>query len=172
MSSSAPAKAGGSKSRRASPATPYLVKVTPAPKKPRAAATKTKTSTPKQPTIKQLEAQAKREEFELWLLRDIAALRLPTPERQYLFHPTVNYKADLCWARERLIVEVDGGVYLRHGHHNSGKGYEYDRVRDAEALCLGFTVLRVTPGMVKDGTAIDYVERVLHAIWARNKRTA
>jgi len=164
MSTPSPAKAPRPKRPRATPATPYIVPVIPASKKPRTAA--------KQPTIKQMEAQAKREEFELWLLRDIAALKLPTPERQALWHPTTNYKADLLFVRELLIVEVDGGVYLRYGHHNSGKGYEYDRVRDAEALCLGFTVLRVTPGMVKDGTAIDYVERVLHTIWARNKRTA
>ncbi|HET8906919.1 MAG TPA: DUF559 domain-containing protein [Ktedonobacterales bacterium] len=123
-------------------------------------------------TLAQLTAKAKREQYEQELLFQIKVARLPVPVTQHLWHPTINYRADLCFEREHLIVEVDGGVYLRHGHHNSGKGYEYDRRRDAEALTLGYLVLRVTPGMVKDGSAIEYVERVLHAIWARNKRTA
>lgn len=124
------------------------------------------------PTLKQLQQQAARTQYEDHLWRDLSALHLPLPERQALWHPTSNYKADFLWPRERLLVEVDGGVYLRYGHHSSGKGYEYDRVRDAEALCLGYTVLRVTPSMVKDGTAVAYVERVLHALWARNGRKA
>lgn len=128
--------------------------------------------TPKPQTLAQLTAKAKREQYEQELLFQIKVARLPVPREQHLWHPTINYRADLCFERERLIVEVDGGVYLRHGHHNSGKGYEYDRVRDAEALTLGYAVLRVTPSMVKDGSAIAYVERVLHVIWARNKRTA
>src|SRR5690348_2915095 len=132
----------------------------PEPKTRRRAVRAAKPKTEKQPTLKQLEARAKREEFEVWLLRDIRALKLPEPQRQFLFHPTRNYVADFCWPRERLIVEVDGGAYIPRGHHNFGAGYEYDRIRDAEALCLGYTVFRVTPGMVKDGLAVGYVERV------------
>ena len=132
------------------------------PRRPRA--------TKQQSIIKQLEAEAEREKYELHLLRDIKAVRLPLPERHAKWHPMIEYEADLLYRREFLIIEVDGGIHIPFGHHNFGAGYEYDRVRDAEALCLGFTVLRVTPGMVKDGTAIDYVERVLHAIRARGKR--
>lgn len=144
--SPSPAPAGGSKSRRASPA----------PK-------------PKQPTLKQLQQAAQRTRWEDHLLRDIRAMRLPEPQRQVKWHPLRDYVADFLFLRERLIVEVDGGVFLPQGHHSSGKGYEYDRVRDAEAMCLGYTVMRVTPGMVKDGTAVNYLERVLHAMWTRNK---
>ena len=155
---------------------PRVAKATPAPapikikKQPDPVAVATASSPAQE--LKRLQQQAARDQYELHLLRDILAMHLPEPTRQYLWHPSINYRADLCWPRERLIVEVDGGVYLRHGHHNSGKGYEYDRIRDAEALTLGFVVLRVTPGMVKDGSAVDYVDRVLHTIWARNKRTA
>ncbi len=169
--------------RRVRAATQERVQVNPAVPAPKVTATR-KPRTPKSPpvekprkaakplTLAQLTAKAKREQYEQELLFQIKVARLPVPVTQYLWHPTINYRADLLFERERLIVEVDGGVYLRHGHHNSGKGYEYDRRRDAEALTLGYLVLRVTPGMVKDGSAIEYVERVLHAIWARNKRTA
>lgn len=156
------------------PATPApKVNITRKPRQPKAAAPAEKPVKAAKPlTLAQLTAKAKREQYEQELLFQIKVARLPVPREQHLWHPTINYRADLLFERERLIVEVDGGVYLRHGHHNSGKGYEYDRRRDAEALTLGYAVLRVTPGMVKDGSAIEYVERVLHAIWARNKRTA
>ena len=131
---------------------------------------KTKRGRSKKTVLQQLEEQAERERYELHLLRDIAALRLPNPERHVLWHPTVDYEADLLYSRERLIIEVDGGTYIPYGHHNFGDGYEYDRIRDAEALTLGYTILRVTTKMVESGTAADYVERVLHAVWARNGR--
>lgn len=119
--------------------------------------------------LKRETRQAEREHWELWLLRDILARRLPEPLRQYQWHPTVAYRADVAWVVEQLMVEVDGGIWQKRGGHTTGKGYEHDRIRDAEALCLGWTVLRVTPGMVERGEAVDYIERVLHAIWQRNK---
>lgn len=149
--------------------------------------------------LKRETQQAVREHWELWLLRDIRARRLPEPLRQYQWHPTRDYRADVAWVAEQLMVEVDGGLNVgrrnrkqqardaqldalaavagteppkrqRAGGHNSPDGYEHDRIRDAEALCLGWTVLRVTPGMVERGAAVDYIERVLHAIWQQNKR--
>ena len=101
--------------------------------------------------------------------------------------------------RTMLIVEVDGGINVgrrnrrqqardaqedalaalagitikrqpRGGGHASPDGYESDRIRDAEALCLGYTVLRVTPKMVECGVAADYIERIVHALWKRHSR--
>jgi very-short-patch-repair endonuclease len=103
--------------------------------------------------------------------------------------------------REMLIIEVDGGLNVgrrnrkqqardaqeealaalagvtikrppRGGGHASPDGYERDRVRDAEALCLGYRVLRVTPGMVERGEAVAYIERVLRMIWQGNGKKA
>lgn len=100
-------------------------------------------------------------------------------------------------ARTKLLIEVDGGLNVgrrnrkqqerdaqeealaqlagvemkrppRGGGHASPDGYERDRIRDAEALSLGWTVLRVTAGMIERGEAVTYIERVLHAIWQRN----
>lgn len=102
--------------------------------------------------------------------------------------------------RDMLIIEVDGGTNVgrrnrtqqardaqedalaalagvtikrqpRGGGHASTEGYERDRVRDAEALALGYVVLRVTPGMIERGEAVAYIERVLHTIWQRSKPT-
>jgi len=49
----------------------------------------------------------------------------------------------------------------RGGGHNTGAGYERDRRRDALAMVAGWRVLRITAGMIDDGSALDCVERIL-----------
>lgn len=59
-----------------------------------------------------------------------------------------------------LGVEVDGGVFMKRGGHTTGIGYTQDRERDAEALCAGWTVLRVTSEQVKSGQAIMWLAKI------------
>ncbi len=120
--------------------------------------------------LRRAKAKAKREHWELALLQQLRAAHLPEPERQYAFHPTHRYRADLCYPdpRERLIIEVDGGSWLPKGGHTTGAGFERDRVRDCEAISLGWVVLRVTPAMVARGDALRYIEATLRTIWRRN----
>jgi very-short-patch-repair endonuclease len=83
---------------------------------------------------------------------------LPTPDRQFRFHLTRKWRADFRWPT--LIVEVDGGAYI-HGRHTTGRGYEDDRERDAEAMMMGYRVLRVTPKQVTSGQALAWIEALL-----------
>jgi very-short-patch-repair endonuclease len=89
------------------------------------------------------------------------------PERQYQFDPERKWAADFCWPGYKLIVEVDGGIYaagrgkVGPGRHTRGSGLEADHERDAEALCLGYRVLRVTPKQITDGKALGWIERLL-----------
>ena len=60
-----------------------------------------------------------------------------------------------------LGVEIDGGTFIQGGHVR-GAAYERDREKDAEAMCLGYRVLRVTPRQVREGKALDWIERMFH----------
>lgn len=122
--------------------------------------------------LKRETARAKREHWELTLLAQIRALHLPEPTRQYAFHPLRRYRADFAYVPERLLIEVDGGIWLDKGGHTTGAGYQRDRERDCEAVSLGYTVLRVTPAMVKSGKAVAYVETALRAIWQAKRGAA
>ena len=85
-------------------------------------------------------------------------------ERQYPFLPGRRFRADFAWPRRKLIVETDGGIYMRGGRgggHNTGTGYERDRRRDALAMLDGWRVLRVTSSMITDGFALECIERIL-----------
>lgn len=59
-----------------------------------------------------------------------------------------------------LLIEIDGKVWWKGGH-TSGTGYTEDRIRDAEAMCCGYRVLRVTTGQVKSGEALGWVLRLV-----------
>lgn len=104
-----------------------------------------------------------RERFEDTLAAQLFALRAPgeaAPIRQYRFDPSRKWMADFAWTSVRLIVEVDGGTYLPQSSHGRG-GYEKDRRRDLAAMLAGWTILRVTPAMVVDGSAAPGIARVL-----------
>jgi very-short-patch-repair endonuclease len=83
--------------------------------------------------------------------------------RQYLFAKEAlgrKWAADFCWPTLLWIVEVDGGTYVA-GRHTRGTGFEADRERDAEAMCLGYRVLHVTTKQVESGQALAWLERLL-----------
>jgi very-short-patch-repair endonuclease len=90
----------------------------------------------------------------------LRAAGLPEPLRQFHFAPTRRWAADFAFPAQMLLVEVDGGVYIAGGH-NRGAAYTDDRERDAEAMCLGYRVLRVTTGQVDSGQALNWIERLL-----------
>lgn len=116
-------------------------------------------------TYEQLAAKAARERWEEALWHEIQRKRsLPPIVRQYRWHPKSAFSADFAAPSIALIIEVDGGLWQR-GAHNSAYGYERDRIRDAEALLHGWTVLRVTPAMIERGEAIAYLVRICAARW-------
>jgi very-short-patch-repair endonuclease len=107
-------------------------------------------------------ARADRERWELLLLHQLRAARVPAPEREYRFHATRKWRFDFAWPEVRLAVEVDGGTWTG-GRHTRGKGYREDCVKMADALLAGWRVLRVVPPQVKDGSALRWVEALLRA---------
>lgn len=120
------------------------------------------------------------------LLRRIVDAGLPAPtDREYRFHPTRRWRADLAWidseplpaTRASLIVEVDGGVknlpgakkcgecgHVPQGRHNRAKGYEDDCQKLDEATALGYYVLRFTTQQVRSGEAVDVLGRTLRRL--------
>jgi hypothetical protein len=61
---------------------------------------------------------------------------LPLPAAN---HFVEGCEVDMLWARERLVVELDGYAY-----HGSRAAFERDRTRDATLQLADYRVLRVT----------------------------
>lgn len=99
-------------------------------------------------------------ELERELARQIHAARLPAPVEQYRFHPSRKYRADFCWIQQRLIVEVQGGVWSG-GRHTRGRGYIEDCERMVLAQLIGWRVLYVCATHIKSGKALAWIEEAL-----------
>lgn len=109
--------------------------------------------------LKKLTKQTNNSKYEDQMAIQIKQVGLPIPERQYKWHPDRKFSADFAYPAIKLLIEIDGAIWVKGGH-SSGTGITRDRIKDAEALIQGWKVLRVTSDMVKDGTAIGYLEQI------------
>ena len=92
--------------------------------------------------------------------RQCVLMGLPRPTPEYRFHPVRKWRFDLAFVPDRIAIEIDGGVFVQ-GRHSRGAGVESDCEKYAEAMLLGWRVLRVTPRMVKDGRAVTWIQQLL-----------
>lgn len=105
-------------------------------------------------------ARAKRERWEEEFALQVRGSRvLPPPRRQVRFHPTRDWRLDFGWPELRLAVEIEGLVPSGKGRHQTIGGMTEDLVKYAEALILGWRVLRVSQAQVRSGQALEWAER-------------
>lgn len=90
----------------------------------------------------------------------LALTGLPPFTTEYLFHPTRKWRFDYAWPEAKVAMELHGGVYSK-GRHTRGKGFTEDRVKMNEAQLLGWRVIEVTPEHIKNGSARQWLERLL-----------
>ena len=100
-------------------------------------------------------------DLEELLFQHIKLVGLPEPEREYRFAPPRRFRADFAYPERKLLIEVEGGVWTR-GRHTRGAGYTSDAEKYNLATVKGWRVLRFTGDMIKDGSAINTIEKVLN----------
>lgn len=93
------------------------------------------------------------------LASHLRALGIPF-EPQYRWHPERKFRADFALLAPRILVEVEGGVFIG-GRHTRGLGFEADCRKHLMAAERGWRVLRVTPRMIRDGTAAGALVLIL-----------
>lgn len=84
----------------------------------------------------------------------------PAPVAEYRFHLERRWRFDWAFPALLLAIEVEGGAWTG-GRHTRGGGFEKDLEKYAEALTLGWRILRVSPSWIRDGRALGYIERIL-----------
>jgi len=85
---------------------------------------------------------------------------LPIPVFEYQFHPKRKWRADYCWIDEKIILEVEGGVWTG-GRHTRGSGFAKDMEKYNNAALLGFRLLRVTPQQLHGNINIENIRLIL-----------
>ncbi len=99
-------------------------------------------------------------EWEDELMFQMVAEKLPPPIREYRFHEKRRWRCDFIWLDEKLIVEVEGGIWSK-GRHTRGLGFQNDCEKYNEAALNGYKVLRVTSQQIKNGQAMEWIKRGL-----------
>ena len=96
----------------------------------------------------------------------IKAYGLPEPKTQYRLPelPERKFAWDFCWPCERLLVDVQGGTWVANSGHTSGTGLERDCEKMVLATLAGYRVMFVTGMQIKDGRAVQWIERALKVV--------
>lgn len=81
--------------------------------------------------------------FPLWK-NAFLGLGIPAPIREHVFAPPRKWRFDLCWLKEKVALEIEGGVWTQ-GRHTRGKGFIKDIEKYNMATAMGWKVLRCTP---------------------------
>jgi very-short-patch-repair endonuclease len=80
--------------------------------------------------------------------------------REHRFAPPRRWRFDFALPELLIAVEIEGGVWTG-GRHTRGSGFTADAEKYAEALCLGWRVLRITGDHVRSGQGLKWLERLM-----------
>lgn len=81
---------------------------------------------------------------------------------EHRFHPVRKWRFDYAWPDKRVALEVEGGAWIQ-GRHTRGAGFVKDLEKYNTAAAAGWTVIRVTPQMLRDGRAHAWLAPLLEA---------
>lgn len=123
---------------------------------------------------------------------ELAHDRWPSFVEELRFAPPRRFRFDFASKEVMVAIECEGGGYSRQvrcnhcgqlivrilksgqiakvyegGRHNTGKGAENDMEKYNLAAFLGWTVLRYTGNMIKDGSAILQIEEVVNSRYGK-----
>lgn len=90
------------------------------------------------------------------LERHLEALKIEYT-REFKFHPERKWRADFLIDGYKLLVEVEGGVFI-NGGHSRGRPYTNNCEKYSNAAILGYHVIRATTDQVKSGECIKWIE--------------
>ncbi len=98
-------------------------------------------------------------ERELWLAMQEAGLSQPL--LQFRPIPGRKWRVDFCWLAERVVCEVEGGLYQAASGHRSFEGVTRDIEKMNMLQLAGFRIIRVTAAMIANGEAIELIRQCL-----------
>jgi len=92
----------------------------------------------------------------------LRAVGLPVPEREFKFHEKRKWRFDFAFPEQLWAVEINGGGWNSGAHNRNpiAMWRDYEKLNAAQEL--GWRVLQFTGTQIKDGTAINQLERILN----------
>lgn len=87
--------------------------------------------------------------------------QFPGGEGEFKFHPSRKWRFDWAWKDKKVAFEYEGGIFT-NGAHTRGAHYDSDCEKYSTAAILGWTVIRATPVMWRDGRALQLLRMALN----------
>lgn len=112
---------------------------------------------PKTQARKDLDAEM-RQQFARRFEAQWSVLGGPVLEKEVRFDPDRQWRADYLHRSTMTILELEGGIYLKHGGgHRSKMGYIDDVFKYNAACLLGYRLIRIATGMIN----ADYLRQII-----------
>jgi hypothetical protein len=74
-----------------------------------------------------------------------------------------DWRSDFLIPQIDLLVEIEGGGWLKKGRHTTGEGFEEDMRKYDAAMRIGYNVYRCSPEMVKNKMAIKTIQILIRS---------
>lgn len=85
---------------------------------------------------------------------------LPAPEAEFCAIPGRRFRWDFSWPDKKVLVEVQGAVWVKGGH-STGGGITRDAEKNNLAVLAGWKPLIVTAEHIKSGQALRWIQEAL-----------
>lgn len=86
--------------------------------------------------------------------------KLPKFVIEHQFHPERKWRFDFAFPDQKIAVEIEGGIFSQ-GRHSRGIGFRKDCEKYNHASLLSWRVFRFDTDQVKDGSAVEFMRKVL-----------
>lgn len=86
---------------------------------------------------------------------------LPPIEKEYRFHPTRKWRFDLAFVKDKVAIEIEGGVWTK-GRHIRPSGYIKDMEKYNHAAMLGWRKLSFTPEQLFQSSTLHIIANTLN----------
>lgn len=83
----------------------------------------------------------------------------PRLEREFRFHPERRWRADFAYLPGRVLIEVEGGIWV-NGRHNRAAGFNADLEKYLEACLAGWRVFRFGPDQITMENVVRLVDLI------------
>ena len=110
--------------------------------------------------LKRESAKARDGALEEALALQIKAAKVTPPVREHKPIAGRQWRCDFAWPDLLVAVEVEGGIWSG-GRHIRPAGFEADAEKYNAMAIAGWAVLRVTPGHIKSGQALQWITRLV-----------
>ncbi len=116
---------------------------------------------PYQENLKKLHKESKRSRWEKTFEFQLKYHEIPPHISQFKFHETRKWAVDFAWPNHRIIVEIEGGIWIKGGAgHSHPISIERDIEKYNQVSLYGYRLFRFTDKEIRSGAAINLLKEV------------